>query len=126
MAPSATSPTAKFASEFGAPDLESLPDKYGWPRENARGYRITEQLSGTERPMRIVHLGCGAAGICLAKFLPETLRNVSFTCYDKNADIGGTWLENRYDDFIKPQTKTNETEMEYSQPFYLHISVGKR
>lgn len=98
MAPSATSPRAEFASKLAIPDFESLPDRYGWPRENTRGYKLKEQLSGTERPLRIVHLGCGAAGICLAKFLPERLNNVSFTCYDKNADIGGTWLENRYDD----------------------------
>lgn len=45
--------------------------------------------------MRIVHIGCGASGIALAKFLPDMLNNVSFTCYDKNDDIGGTWLENR-------------------------------
>lgn len=96
MAPSAVSPQAEFNSEFSLPELESLPDLYGWPRQNERGYRIKEQLSGTERPMRVIHLGCGAAGICLAKFLPERLNNISFTCYDKNPDIGGTWLENRY------------------------------
>ena len=55
-------------------DLDELPDRYGWPRENASGYRISEKLSGTRRPLRIVHVGCGAAGICIAKFLPE--RNI--------------------------------------------------
>jgi hypothetical protein len=97
MAPSRIEPEVEFESSFGVPDLESLPDRYGWPRENAQGYRIKESLCGTERPLRVIHLGAGAAGICLAKFLPETLKNVSFTCYDKNSDIGGTWLENRYD-----------------------------
>lgn len=77
------------------PDFDSLPGKYGWPRENSCGYRITEQLCGTARPLRVIHLGAGASGICLARFLPETLKNVSFVCYDKNTDIGGTWWENR-------------------------------
>lgn len=98
MAPSAIpNPQAEFESELSVSDLDSLPDKYGWPRGNDRGYKMVEQLSGTERPMRVIHLGCGAAGICLAKFLPERLNNVSFVCYDKNPEIGGTWLENRYD-----------------------------
>lgn len=82
--------------EFSSlPDLESLPDKYGWPRENEHGYRIKEQLCGTERPLRVIHAGAGASGICLAKFLPERLRNVSLVCFEKNSDVGGTWLENR-------------------------------
>ncbi|KAJ5403026.1 uncharacterized protein N7487_008922 [Penicillium crustosum] len=78
------------------PCMNALAAKYGWPQENERGYRITESLAGTKRPMRIVHVGCGAAGICLAKFIPDRVENVSFVCYDKNSDIGGTWLENRY------------------------------
>ncbi|KAI1613510.1 FAD/NAD-P-binding domain-containing protein [Exophiala viscosa] len=96
MAPSMHDPRVEFESRFGITDLDALPDTYGWPRENADGYRIKEQLCGTERPMRIVHIGCGASAIALAKFLPEMLNNVSFTCYDKNEEIGGTWWENKY------------------------------
>lgn len=76
-------------------ELESLPDKYGWPRENHNGYQIKEQISGTARPIRVIHIGAGASGICFAKYAAETLCNVHFVCYDKNPDIGGTWLENR-------------------------------
>ncbi|KAF9889081.1 hypothetical protein FE257_008058 [Aspergillus nanangensis] len=83
-------------AEHEIPNLDDLPDKYGWPRQNADGYRIQETLAGIKRPMRIVHVGCGAAGICLAKFVPERMDNVSIVCYDKNSDVGGTWLENRY------------------------------
>jgi hypothetical protein len=96
MAPTALlDELSEFKSRFGVPDLDTLPRKYGWPTENANGYRIAEQLCRTERPLRVIHVGAGASGICLAKLLPETLNNVSFTCYDKNADIGGTWLENK-------------------------------
>lgn len=95
MAPSRIDPEVLFESQFAVADLESLPEKYEWPRENANGYRIREQLCGTERPLRVIHIGAGASGICLAKFLPEATKNVSFTCYDKNDDIGGTWLENK-------------------------------
>jgi hypothetical protein len=77
------------------PNLEELPALYGWPFENASGYRIVEKLSGTERPLRVIHIGAGASGICFSKFAAESLCNVKWVCYDKNDDIGGTWLENR-------------------------------
>lgn len=76
-------------------DPQDPVDMYSWPRENERGYRIQEQPYGTERPLRVIHIGAGISGICIAKFLPESLKNLSLTCYDKNSDIGGTWLENR-------------------------------
>lgn len=76
--------------------LNSLPDKYGWQRENEHGYRIKEQLYGTKRPLRVIYVGAGASGICFSKFLQDRMKDVSLVCYDKNEDIGGTWLENRY------------------------------
>ena len=76
---------------------ESLPERYGWPRTNARGYTILEQAFGTKRPMRVIHIGAGASGICFSKFYEDLMdKSVSIQIYDKNADIGGTWLENRY------------------------------
>lgn len=88
--------TAQFTSSFRVHDLEELAEKCEWPRQNERGYKIQEELYGTEKPIRVIHIGAGVAGICLAKFLPETLNNASLVCYDKNSDIGGTWLENAY------------------------------
>ena len=77
-------------------NLEELPDLYGWPRENERGYRIRETPSGFDRPLRVVVMGCGASGISFAKFAQDELKNVDFVLYEKNHDVGGTWLENRY------------------------------
>lgn len=77
------------------PDFETLPARYGWTTQNERGYKIKEQLCGNSRPLKVISLGAGASGICLAKFLPERLRNVSLTIYDKNPEYGGTWYENR-------------------------------
>lgn len=87
---------SSFLSETPAADLEALPARYGWTTQNDRGYKIKEQLYGTKRPLRVISLGAGAAGICLAKFLPEQLENVSLTIYDKNPEYGGTWFENRF------------------------------
>lgn len=69
--------------------------QHHWPSQNERGYRILERPYGTERPMRIIHVGAGISGICLSKYLDEASENVGLICYDKNADIGGTWFENK-------------------------------
>ena len=68
---------------------------YGWPRQNARGYKILEEPFGTLRPLRVIHIGAGASGICFSKFAEETLKNVTVQIYEKNHEVGGTWLENR-------------------------------
>lgn len=93
-------PEARFGSEYTIPDFQSLPKKFGWATKNERGYEIDETLCGTERPLRVISLGAGASGICLAKFLPEQLKNVSLSIYDKNPDFGGTWYENRYENIL--------------------------
>ncbi|KIX98817.1 uncharacterized protein Z520_05278 [Fonsecaea multimorphosa CBS 102226] len=57
---------------------------------------IPERPLGTRKKMRIGILGAGVSGLCLMKVAEERLSNVDVVCYEKNADIGGTWLENRY------------------------------
>lgn len=51
----------------------------------------------TPRPVRIACVGAGLSGLALAHAV-ETgkLKSVDLTIYEKNADIGGTWYENRY------------------------------
>ena len=68
----------------------------GWPQQNARGYKILEQPLGMMRPIRVVFIGAGASGICFSKFAQDTLSNVDIQLYEKNDDVGGTWLENRW------------------------------
>lgn len=82
----------------GVHDTNSLYNELGWQVANEDGYRILEQPYGTRAPIRIVHIGAGASGICFSKFYEEHLANsdVSIQVYDKNHDVGGTWLENRY------------------------------
>lgn len=45
--------------------------------------------------MKMICVGAGASGISLAKFARD-LKNVDLVIYEKNADVGGTWMENRY------------------------------
>ncbi|OAL45380.1 FAD/NAD(P)-binding domain-containing protein [Pyrenochaeta sp. DS3sAY3a] len=48
------------------------------------------------RPMRVVVIGGGFSGILLGIRIPEWLRNIDLTIYEKNDGLGGTWYENVY------------------------------
>ncbi len=48
------------------------------------------------RRLRVVIIGAGFSGIYCGIRIPERLRNVDLTIYEKNAGVGGTWYENRY------------------------------
>ena len=48
------------------------------------------------RPLKVIVVGAGYSGIYHGIRIPERLRNVDLTIYDKNAGVGGTWFENRY------------------------------
>ncbi|KIW87177.1 uncharacterized protein Z519_12288 [Cladophialophora bantiana CBS 173.52] len=96
MAPARIEPDTEFASALGVPDFGALPQRYGWPTEDEQGYKIKEQLCGTERPIRILSLGAGVSGINLAYHVSRSLKNVRLTIYEKDDEIGGTWYENKY------------------------------
>lgn len=48
------------------------------------------------RSLRVITVGAGVAGILNAYNIQKHCSNVEHVVYDKNADIGGTWFENRY------------------------------
>jgi cation diffusion facilitator CzcD-associated flavoprotein CzcO len=60
------------------------------------GYRITEQLLYERRKIRVIVVGAGATGLQFAYKAERALKDVDLQIYEKNNDIGGTWLENRY------------------------------
>ena len=62
---------------------------------------MLEQLCGTRKKLRIAMLGAGVSGINFFKRAEERLKNVEVVCYEKNADVGGTWWENRLGSEIK-------------------------
>lgn len=67
-----------------------------WYNQDFDGYRIIEQPLFQKRPVRIVCVGAGAAGLQLAYKAGRLLEDYELQIYEKNHDIGGTWLENRY------------------------------
>lgn len=66
------------------------------PDTDEFGYRILEQPLGTKRRLRVVLMGAGASTLNFLKKAEEEMQDVDITVYEKNHDIGGTWLENRY------------------------------
>jgi hypothetical protein len=67
-----------------------------WYNQDFNGYRITEQPLHAKRYIRMICVGAGAAGLQIAYKAERLLENVELQIYEKNHDIGGTWLENRY------------------------------
>lgn len=57
---------------------------------------IPDQLFGSKRKLRVIVLGSGVSGINFFKFAEEEASNLEIRCYEKNEEVGGTWLENRY------------------------------
>jgi hypothetical protein len=82
-------------ADFLSTDSTPLADHCGWQRKDAIGYEILERPYGQKRPFKVIHIGAGASGIIFAKFARERIPDVELQIYDKNHDVGGTWLENR-------------------------------
>lgn len=61
----------------------------------ANAYRIDERPLGEARHLRIVCIGAGVAGLNLARQVDKHLQHVDLQIYEKNAQVGGTWLENK-------------------------------
>jgi cation diffusion facilitator CzcD-associated flavoprotein CzcO len=84
-----------------APDPDAIPDanqihENEWYNQDFNGYRVTEQPLHTKRHLRIVCVGAGAAGLQFAYKAERLLDKIDLQIYEKNNDVGGTWLENRY------------------------------
>ena len=89
-------PGLSLCPEISKPLTSCMSHENEWYRKFHPSYSITEQPLHTPRPMRILIVGAGAAGLNIAFKAARQLSNVSFTIYEKNNDVGGTWLENRY------------------------------
>lgn len=66
------------------------------PETDGYGYKIREQSMGTKRRVKVILMGAGASSLNFFKKVEEEMENLDIVCYEKNHDVGGTWLENRY------------------------------
>jgi hypothetical protein len=69
-------------------------------RDASEEYHYMNQPLNRLRPIRVAIIGAGIAGIAAVKMFKDTFGDpgtrLKLTIYEKNADVGGTWLENRY------------------------------
>lgn len=54
----------------------------------------------SERHVRVICIGAGASGLLLAYKMQKHFSNYSLTVYEKNAEVSGTWYENRYPGYV--------------------------
>lgn len=59
-------------------------------------YDVVDQPLHAKRKLRLIVIGAGLSGIAAAYKYQEKLENVEFQIYEKNEDVCGTWLENKY------------------------------
>lgn len=79
---------SRFLSYATGKADESLPKESKW---------IVEERSIDEaRPLRVVVIGSGISGIMTSVRFRQRIPNVDLCVYERNEDVGGTWLENRY------------------------------
>ncbi|PKY00473.1 FAD/NAD(P)-binding domain-containing protein [Aspergillus campestris IBT 28561] len=73
-----------------------------WDQASASGYRVSNHVIGESvprrNPFKVIIIGAGASGIDFLHHAKTALSglNVKLRCVEKNSDVGGTWLENRY------------------------------
>lgn len=56
---------------------------------------IADHHINKPHPIRVIVLGAGISGIAFV-YKAKKLENVTFTLYEKNPEVGGTWYESRY------------------------------
>lgn len=76
------------------PFVPLIAEEYATPAMDPRRPTWTKQQIAGDRPFRVAIVGAGEAGLMLAHRLNQA--GIDFTIYDKNHDVGGTWLENDY------------------------------
>jgi hypothetical protein len=75
------------------------------PETDHHGYRVNEQPMGTKRKVKVILMGAGASSLNFFKKAEEEMENLNIVCYEKNHDIGGTWLENRCNLCFRPSVR---------------------
>lgn len=63
------------------------------PKPNGSKPELLQQWHSQPMPIRIIHVGAGATGLCTAYKMERQLSNYELVCYEKNSGIGGTWFE---------------------------------
>lgn len=80
----------------GAPEPNGVANDVAAKTGEPEPWIVEERSIDASRPMRVVVIGSGISGIISSIRLRQRIGKLDLQVYEKNADIGGTWLENRY------------------------------
>jgi ribulose 1,5-bisphosphate synthetase/thiazole synthase len=66
--------------------------------QNTEQYAYPNTYKDAPRLIRMVVVGAGVSGIAAVKMFKDRFKdkNAELVVYERNAEVGGTWLENRY------------------------------
>ncbi len=78
----------------GADYVELMTEELALEGVDARAPGWRREEIAPDRPFRVVIIGAGMSGLATAHRLGQA--GVDYVVFEKNADVGGTWLENRY------------------------------
>ncbi|XXG97109.1 hypothetical protein Hte_003404 [Hypoxylon texense] len=73
--------------------LLKQPEQSGYP---ASSISLVQRHIDEPRELRVAVIGAGMSGTLAGILLPVKVPNIKLTIFEKNADVGGTWFENRY------------------------------
>lgn len=84
-----------------APDLNAVASggRIDYSQPGSSGYNINQYTTYNDpenRKLRVLTIGGGVSGILMAYQIQKNCQNVDHVIYEKERDIGGTWLVNRF------------------------------
>lgn len=87
-------PEISFTSNGDGPNGTPAVDDLSTP------YEIDQEavFNSHQRKIKVLTMGAGVSGVMIAYKVQKECKNVEHVIYEKNADVGGTWFENRYSD----------------------------
>jgi len=86
----------RFSRIFGAKSVSDESEGVQQPPSADHSCTVEERSVDESRPLRVIIIGAGISGILSCIRFTQRIPNLDLCIYEKNADIGGTWFENRY------------------------------
>lgn len=111
-----------FVGPSVEPYIPLLAEELIFDHEDPRRPKWTKQQVSPDRPFHVAIIGAGESGLITAHRLKQA--SIPFTIYEKNMEVGGTWLENAY-----PGCKVDINSFVYSYASASHVwseFFGKR
>lgn len=69
---------------------------YDYRAPQARPNLIQDRPIDEARPLKVIYIGAGVSGILAAIEFLKAVPSLELVVYEKNAEVGGTWYENKY------------------------------